>query len=95
MDFEQVKEALQVSDARIRRFGSINTLTSYKINEAIFKFQPFQRLVIAHHSQEALTHLKEQTTPIANSLEQIIATAIKLNYAEFGQFAQGSIGKLT
>ena len=95
MDFEQVKKVLEVTDVRIRGFGSIDSLTSYKINEAIFKFQPFQRLVIAHHSQVALTHLKEQTIPIANSLEQLIATAINLNYAEFGKFAQPSIDKPT
>ena len=95
MDFEQVKKVLEVTDVRIRGFGSIDSLTSYKINEAIFKFQPFQRLVIAHHSQVALTHLKEQTIPIANSLEQLIATAINLNYAEFGKFALPSIDKPT
>jgi len=91
IEFEQVKEVLQVTDARIRRLGTIDTSMSYKINEAIFKFQPFQRLVIAHHSQEALSHLKKLTIPIANSLEQLIATAINLNYAEFGKFAEPSI----
>jgi hypothetical protein len=49
--------------------------------------------VIAHYSQEALTHLTEQTVPVVNSLEQLIATAINLNYAEFGKFAAPSIGQ--
>jgi hypothetical protein len=66
--------------------------TSREIHEAIFKFQPFQRLVIAHHAQEALTHLREQT--LANSLEQLIATAINLNHAEFREFAHPNM-KLT
>jgi hypothetical protein len=87
MDFEQAKKVLQLTDARIKKFGSIDASTSHEIHEAIFKFQPFQRLVIAHHAQEALTHLREQTVPIANSLEQLIATAINLNHAEFREFA--------
>jgi hypothetical protein len=78
MDFEQAKKVLQLTDARIRKFGSVDASTSREIHEAIFKFQPFQRLVIAHHAQEALTHLREQTVPLANSLEQLIATAINL-----------------
>jgi hypothetical protein len=53
----------------------VNTSASYEIHKAIFKFEPFQRLVIAHYSQEAPTHLKEQTVPVVNSLEQLIATA--------------------
>ena len=68
MDFEQAKKVLQLTDARIKKFGSIDTSTSHEIHEAIFRFQPFQRLVIAHHAQEALTHLREQTVPLANSL---------------------------
>ena len=83
MDFEQAKKVLQVTDARIRTFGSVDASMSREIHEAIFKFQPLQRLVIAYHAQETLTHLREQTVPLANSLEQLIATAIKLNHAEF------------
>jgi exosome complex RNA-binding protein Rrp4 len=95
MDFEQAKKVLQLTDARIRKVGSVDRSMSYEIHKAIFKFQPFERLVIAHHSQEVLTRLKEQTGPIANSLEQLIATAINLNYAEFGEFAHPSTDKLT
>jgi hypothetical protein len=95
MDFEQAKKILQTTDAKIKKFGSVDASTSYQIHKAIFQFQPFQRLVIAHHAQEALSHLKEQTVPIANSLEQLIATAINLNYAEFGEFAHPSMDKLT
>jgi hypothetical protein len=40
MDFEQAKKVLQVTDARIRKFGSIDTSTSREIREAIFKLQP-------------------------------------------------------
>ena len=65
MDFEQAKKVLRLTDARIRKFGSIDPSTNHEIHEAIFRFQPFQRLVIAHHAQEALTHLKEQTVPLA------------------------------
>jgi hypothetical protein len=95
MDFEQAKKVLQLTDARIRKFGSIDPSTNHEIHEAIFRFQPFQRLVIAHHAQEALTHLKEQTVPLANSLEQLIATAINLNHAEFREFAHPDMDKLT
>ena len=95
MDFEQAKKVLQLTDARIRKVGSVDRSMSYEIHKAIFKFQPFERLVIAHHSQEVLTRLKEHTGPIANSLEQLIATAINLNYAEFGEFAHPSTDKLT
>ena len=95
MDFEQAKKVLQLTDAKIRKFGSVDSSMSNEIHKAIFKFQPFQRPVIAHHSQEALSHLKEQIIPIANSLEQLIATAINLNHAEFGEFADHSIDKLT
>jgi hypothetical protein len=63
MDFEQAKKVLQLTDARIRKFGSVDASTSREINEAIFKFQPFQRLVIAHHAQEALTHLQRTDGP--------------------------------
>jgi hypothetical protein len=65
------------------------------MGEAMGSRHLFAIVVIAHHSQVALTHLKEQTIPIANSLEQLIATAINLNYAEFGKFAQPSIDKPT
>jgi hypothetical protein len=95
MHFEQAKKVLQLTDARIRKFGSTDTSTSHEIHEAIFRFQPFQRLVIAHHAQEALTHLREQTVPLANSLEQLIATAINLNHAEFREFAHPDMDKLT
>ena len=78
MDFEQAKKVLQLTDARVRKFGSVDASTSREIQETIFKSQPFQRLVIAHHVQEALTHLREQTVPLANSLEPLIATAINL-----------------
>ena len=93
MDFEQAKKVLQLTDVRIRKFGSIDTSTSREIHEAIFKFQPFQRLAIAYHAQEALTHLREQTVPLANSLEQLIATAINLNHAEFREFTQPAAGR--
>jgi hypothetical protein len=33
--------------------------------------------------------------PLANSLEQLVATAIKLNHAEFREFANPSMDKLT
>ena len=95
MDFEHAKKVLQLTDARIRKFGSIDASTSNEIHDAIFKFQPFERLVIAYHAQEALTHLREQTVPLANSLEQLIATAINLNHAEFREFAHPSMDKLT
>ena len=94
MNFEQAKKVLQLTDARIRKFGSIDASTSHEIHDAIFKFQPFQRLVIAYHAQEALTHLREQTVPLANSLEQLIATAINLNHAEFREFAHPNMDKL-
>ena len=55
MDFEQAEKVLQLTDARIRKFGSVDISTSYEIHKAIFKFQSFQRLVIAHYSQEVLT----------------------------------------
>ena len=80
---------------RIRKFGSIDASTSHEIHDAIFKFQPFQRPVIAYHAQEALTHLREQTVPLANSLEQLIATAINLNHAKFREFAHPDMDKLT
>jgi hypothetical protein len=95
LDFEKAREVVQLTDAKIRQFGYIDTATSHAIQKAIFKFQPFQRLVIAHQALEALTHLKEQTSPIANSLEQLIATAINLNHAEFGKFADPSKDKPT
>jgi hypothetical protein len=95
MDFEQAKKILQLTDTRIRKFGSVDISTSREIHEAIFRFQPFQRLVIAHHAQEVLTHLREQTVPVANSLERIIATAINLSHAEFREFAHPDMDKLT
>ena len=95
MDFEQAEKVLQLTDTRIRKFGSIDISTSREIHEAIFRFQPFQRLAIAHHAQQALTHLREQTVPLANSLEQLIATAIHLNHAEFREFAHPDMAKLT
>jgi hypothetical protein len=88
MDFEQARKVLQLTETRIKKFGSMDTSTSDEIQKAIFTFQPFQRLVIAHHAQEALTCLREQTVPLANSLEQLIATAINLNHAEFREFAE-------
>jgi hypothetical protein len=95
MDFEQAKKVLQQTDARIRKFVSVDASTSHEMHDAIFKFQPFQRLVIAYHAQEALTHLREQTVPLANSLEQLIATAINLNHGEFREFAHSNMDKLT
>jgi hypothetical protein len=95
MDFEQAKKVLQSTDARITKFGSIDASTSHEIHDAIFKFQPFQRLVIAYHAQEALTHLREQTVQLAISLKQLIATAINLNHAEFREYAHLSMDKLT
>ena len=96
MDFEQAKKVLQLTETRIKEFGSIDTSTSDEILKAIFRFQPFQRLVIAHHAQEALTRLREQTVPLANSLEQLIATAINLNHAEFREFADpGHVSRQT
>jgi hypothetical protein len=89
------KKALQLTDARIRKFGSVDASTSSEIHRAIFKFPPFQRPVIAHHAQEALTHLRERTIPLANSLEQLIATAINLNHAEFREFSHPNMDKLT
>jgi hypothetical protein len=61
MDFEQVKKVLQLTDAKIKKFGSVDASTSYQIHKAIFQFQQFQRRVIAHHTQEVLTRLKKQT----------------------------------
>jgi len=75
MDFEQAKKVLRLTETRIKEFGSMDASTSDEIQKAIFRFQPFQRLVIAHHAQEALTRLREQTVPLANVLEQLIATA--------------------
>ena len=95
MDFEQAKKVLQLTEGRIKRFGAFDTSISDEIQRAIFRFQPFQRLVIAHHAQEALTRLREQIAPLENSLEQLIATAIKLNHAEFREFADPSMDKLT
>jgi hypothetical protein len=95
MHFEQAKKVLQLTETRIKKFGSIDTSTSHEIHEAIFRFQPFQRLVIAYHAQEALTHLREQTAPLESSLEQLIATAINLNHAEFREFAHPDMDKLT
>jgi len=95
MDFEQAKKVLQLTETRIKKFGSIDTSTSDEIHKAIFRLQPFQRLVIAYHAQEALTCLRAQTAPLENLLEQLIATAIKLNHAEFRDFAQSSMEKLT
>ena len=44
MDFAQAKKVLQLTDARIRKFGSIDASTSREIHEAPFlKFRPFQR----------------------------------------------------
>jgi hypothetical protein len=88
MDFEQAKKVLQLTETRIKEFGSMDTSTSDEIQKAIFRFQPFQRLVIAHHAQEALTRLRGQTVPLSNVLEQLIATAINLNHAEFREFAE-------
>jgi hypothetical protein len=93
MDFEQAKKVLQLTETRIKTFGSIDTSTSDEIHKAIFRFQPFQRLVIAYHAQEALTRLREQTAPLENWLEQLIATAIRLNHAEFRDFAHSSTEK--
>ena len=62
MHFEQAKKVLQLTETRIRKFGSTDTSTSHEIHEAIFRFQPFQRLVIAHHAQEALTHLRTNSS---------------------------------
>jgi hypothetical protein len=93
VDFEEAKAVLQLTDAKIQQFGYADAATDHAIQRAIYKYQPFQRLVIAHHAQEALAHLKEQTDPIANSLEQLIATAIRLNHAEFAQFAHQSHGE--
>jgi ABC-type nitrate/sulfonate/bicarbonate transport system ATPase subunit len=95
MDFEQAKKVLQLTEGRIKKFGAIDTSTSDEIQRAIFRLQPFQRLVIAHHAQEALTRLKEQIVPLENSLERLIATAIKLNHAEFREFADPSVDKPT
>ncbi len=95
MDFEQAKKVLQLTETRIKKFGSIDTSTSDEVHTAIFRFQPFQRLVIAYYAQVALTRLREQTTPLENSLEQLIATAIKLNHAEFRDFAHSSMEKPT
>jgi hypothetical protein len=95
MDFEQAKKVLQLTDLRLKKFGCIDTSTSDEIHKAIFRFQPFQRLVIAYHAQEALTRLREQTAPLEKSLEQLIATAIRLNHAEFRDFAHSSMDKLT
>jgi hypothetical protein len=72
-NFEQAKKVLQLTENRIKRFGAVDTSTSDEIQRAIFRFQPFQRLVIAHHAQEALTRLREQIAPLENSLEQLIA----------------------
>ena len=44
MDFEQAKKVLQLTESRIKKFGSIDTSTSDEIQRAIFRFQPFQRL---------------------------------------------------
>ena len=44
MDFEQAKKVLQLTDAKIKKFGSVDASTSYQIHKAIFQFQPFQRL---------------------------------------------------
>jgi hypothetical protein len=59
MDFEQAKKVLQLTETRIKEFGSMDSSTSDEIQKAIFRFQPFQRLVVAHHAQEALTCLRE------------------------------------
>jgi hypothetical protein len=37
MHFEQAKKVLQLTDARIRKFGSTDTSTSHEIHEAISK----------------------------------------------------------
>jgi hypothetical protein len=50
--------------------------------------------MIAYHAQEALTRLREQTAPLENLLEQLIATAIKLNHAEFRDFSSSSMDEL-
>jgi hypothetical protein len=50
--------------------------------------------VIAYHAQEALTRLREQTAPLENLLEQLTATAIKLNHAEFRDFSNSSLDEL-
>ena len=49
-DFEQAKQVLQLTDARIRKVGSVDRSMSYEIHKASSKFQPFERLVIAHRS---------------------------------------------
>jgi hypothetical protein len=90
----QLRLSLKLRSIRKSQLGaSIDASTSREIHEAIFKFRPFQRRVIAHHAQEALTHLREQT--LANSLEQLIGTAINLNHAEFREFAHPNMDKLT
>ncbi len=95
MDFEQAKKVLQVTEAKIKKFGSFDTSTSDEIQRAVFRFQPFQRLVIANHAQEALTRLREQIAPLENSLEHLIATAIKLNHAEFREFADPPVDRVS
>jgi hypothetical protein len=75
MDFEQAKKVLQLTETRIKKFGSIDTSTSDEIHKE-------------------LTGLREQTAPLENSLEQLIAIAIKLNHAEFRDFAYSSMDEL-
>ena len=39
MDFEQAQEFLRLTDARIRKFGSVGPSTNHEIHEVIFRFQ--------------------------------------------------------
>ena len=91
MHFEQAKKVLQLTDARIRKFGSTDTSTSHEIHEAIFFFFFF----FFFFKKKKKKKLREQTVPLANSLEQLIATAISLNHAEFREFAHPDMDKLT
>ena len=96
MNFEQAKKVLlQLTDARIRKFGSIDASTSHEIHDAIFKFQPFQRPVIAYHPPRSSYPSERTNGPASHFLEQLIATAINLYHAEFREFAHPDIDKLT
>jgi hypothetical protein len=95
MDFEQAKNVLRLTENRIKRFGSLDTSIGSELQSAIFKMPPLQRLAIAHHAQEALTRLREQTAPLEEILQQLIATPIKLNHAEFREFADQHVDRPT
>ena len=41
MDFEQAKKVLQLTDARIRKFGSIDPSTSHEFHEPFLDFSRF------------------------------------------------------